>query len=136
MEKPESHETLEERRKYPRIKINSPVDILYKMHDLQAMIYDISPDGMQIRADSELLEKIIPDKDQLSEENAPLLDVSFHLKLYEIDTKINALCQVYYFNQQSDTQDDNVICGLKFINLDVESSKILDAFITEEMTSF
>jgi len=135
MDKPDSHETHEERRKYPRIVIDSHIDILYKDNQLTARIHDISPDGLQIRSDSETLQKINPDNEIMNEEGAPLLDVTFHLKLFEIDTKINALCKLYYSDQLPDEDNENVVCGLKFINLEGEGSKQIDAFITEEMTS-
>jgi len=135
MDKSKSHEAHDERRKYPRIVINSPIEISYKMHQLQATIHDISPDGLQIRSDGETLEKINPDNEQLSEENAPLLDVVFHIKLYDKDTKITALCKMYYSNQLADEKDENVVCGLKFVNFEGYNSKLLDAYFTEEMTS-
>jgi len=135
MDKSKSHEIHEERRRYPRIVINSPINILYKIHQLQATIHDISPDGLQIRAAGEILEKINPDNEQISEVNAPLLDVAFYLKLYDIDTKINALCKMYYSNQLTDEKNENVVCGLKFIKFDDYSSRLLNAYFTEEMTS-
>lgn len=135
MDKPDSHETHEERRKYPRIIIDSHIDILYKGNQLAARIHDISPDGLQIRSDSETLQKINPDNEIMNEETAPLLDVTFHLKLFEIDTKINALCKLYYSDQLPDEDNENVVYGLKFMNLEGDGSKQIDAFITEEMTS-
>ena len=135
MDKPDSHETHEERRKYPRIVIDSHIDILYKDNQLAARIHDISPDGLQIRSDSETLQEINPDNEIMNEETAPLLDVTFHLKLFEIDTKINALCKLYYSDQLPDEDNENVVYGLKFINFEGDGSKQIDAFITEEMTS-
>jgi len=146
MDKPASHETHEEKRQYPRIAIDAHVDILYKDNQLVARIHDISPDGLQIRFGSETLQKINPDNEIINEETAPLLDVTFHLKLYETDTKINALCKVYYLEQLPDEDYDNVawlpdgdyenvVCGLKFMNVEGEGSKQIDAFIAEEITS-
>lgn len=136
MDKSIPHEDFEEKRKYPRIVINSPIEILYKMHQLQAIIYDISPDGLQIRSDNGILEKINPDNEVISEENAPLLEVNFHLKLSESNEKISAQCKMLYSMQLEDEKDKNVVSGLKFVNFEEDGSKILDTYFAEEMTSY
>lgn len=136
MDKSKSHERYEDRREYPRIAIDSPVNILYKMQQLDARIHDISPDGLQIRTDSESLKKIYPDNENFTDANRPLLDVTFHLKLFEMDMRINALCEMYYSNPLQDGQDKDVACGLKFINFEGDGSLQLEAFITQEMSTF
>ena len=136
MDKSISHEDFEEKRKYPRIVINSPIEILYKIHHLQATIYDISPDGLQIHSDSELLEKINPDNEMISEENAPLLEVNFYIKLSGTDVKISAQCQMLYSKQLEDEKGINVVSGLKFVNFKGDDSIILDTYFSEEMTSY
>ena len=136
MDKSKSHERYENRREYPRIVIDSPVNILYKMQQLEARIHDISPDGLQIRTDSETLKKINLSNDNFTDVNAPLLDVSFRLKLFEMDMRINALCEMYYSNSLQDEKNKDVACGLKFINFEGDGSLQLEAFITQEMSTF
>ena len=136
MDKSKSHEHHEDRREYPRIAIDSPVNILYKMQQLDARIHDISPDGLQIRTNSASLKKIYPDNENFTDANRPLLDVTFHLKLFEMDMRINALCEMYYSNPLQDGQDKDVACGLKFINFEGDGSLQLEAFITQEMSTF
>ena len=136
MDKSKSHERYEDRREYPRIVIDSPVNILYKTQQLEARIHDISPDGIQIRANSASLKKINPDNEIFTDTNAPLLDVTFHLRLFEMDMRINALCEMYYSNPLQDGQDKDVACGLKFINFEGDGSLQLEAFITQEMSTF
>jgi c-di-GMP-binding flagellar brake protein YcgR len=129
-----SSELYEERREYPRIVINSPVNILYKIHRLEAKIHDISPEGIQIRANGESLKKINLYDENFTDASAPLLDVTFSLKLYEMDMRINALCKMYYSNSLFDEEERDTACGLKFINFEGDGSSQLDAFITQEMT--
>ena len=136
MSKLKSHEHHEDRREYPRIVIDSPVNILYKMQQMEARIHDISPDGLQIRTDRKSLKKINPGNENFTDANAPLLDVTFRLKLFEMDMRINALCEMYYSNSLQDDKDRDVVCGLKFINFEGDGSLQLEAFIAQEMTTF
>jgi len=129
-----SSEVYEERREYPRIVINSPVNILYKIHRLEAKIHNISPEGIQIRANGESLKKIDLYDENFTDASAPLLDVTFSLKLYGMDMRINALCKMYYSNSLFDEEERDTACGLKFINFEGDGSSQLDAFITQEMT--
>lgn len=136
MDKSKSQEHHEEKREYPRIILDSPVNIHYKIHQLDAKIHDISPDGLQIHADSESLKKINPDSDDFTEANAPLLDITFCLKLYEMEMRINALCKISYTNSLPEAENKDVAYGLKFINFEGDGSSQLDAFITQEMSTF
>jgi len=136
MDKSKSHERYEDRREYPRIVIDSPVSILYKTQQLKARIHDISPDGLQIRTDSESLKKIYPDNENFTDTNAPLLEVTFRLKLFEMEMRINALCEMYSSSSLQDDKDMDVVCGLKFINFEGDGSLQLEAFIAQEMTTF
>lgn len=131
-----SNEQHEERREYPRIVLDSPVNILYKIHRMDAIIHDISPDGLQIRADSESLKKINPENEEITEENAPLVDITFFLKLHEMDMRINALCKMYYSGYSPDENHGNMACGLKFINFEGDGSSQIEAFINHEMSSY
>ena len=136
MDKLKSQEHHEEKREYPRITMNSPVNVLYKLHQLDARIHDISPDGLQIRADCELSKKINPENEDFTEANAPLLDITFCLKLFEMEMRINALCKLYYSNPLPEAENQDVAYGLKFINFEGDGSSQLEAFITQEMTVF
>jgi hypothetical protein len=136
MDKLTAQEHIEEKREYPRIVLESPVNILYKIHQLQAKIHDISPDGLQIRADSESLKKINPDNEEFTEKNSPLLDVTFCLKLYEMDMRLNALCRISYTNPLPETENKDVVYGLKFVNFEGSGFSQLEAYITHEMSTF
>ena len=136
MDKSKSQKNHEEKREYPRIILDSPVNILYKIHQLDARIHDISSDGLQIHANSESLNKINPDNEDFTEANAPLLDITFHLKLYEMEMRINALCKISYSNTLPEAENKDVAYGLKFINFEGDGSSQLDAFITQEMSTF
>jgi hypothetical protein len=136
MGKSKSQEHHEDRREYTRIVIDTPVNILYKMQQLEARIHDISPDGLQIRTDSESLEKINPGNEKFTDTNAPLLNVTFRIKLFEMDMRINALCEMYYSNPIEGDNDINMACGLRFINFEGDGSLQIEAFITQEMSTF
>lgn len=83
---------------------------------MEARIHDISSEGLQIRADCESLKKINLYDENFTEANALLLDITFPLKIYEMDMKINALCKMYYPNSLLDEEDRDIACGLKFVN--------------------
>jgi hypothetical protein len=136
MDKSASQEHIEEKREYPRIILDSPVNIHYKIHQLEAKIHDISPDGLQIRADRESLKKINPGNEEFTEKNSPLLDVTFCLKLYEMDMRVNALCRISYTNPLSEDDNKDVVYGLKFINFEGSGASQLEAYITQEMSTF
>ena len=136
MKKSAAQEHIEEKREYPRIVLESPVNIHYKIHQLDAKIHDISPDGLQIRADSESLRKINPDNEEFTEKNSPLLDVTFCLKLYEMDMRINALCRISYTNPLPEIENKDIAYGLKFINFEGSGLSQLEAYITQEMSTF
>jgi hypothetical protein len=53
-----------------------------------------------------------------------------------MDVRINALCEMYYSNFIENDKDQNVACGLRFINFEGDGSLQLEAFITQEMSTF
>jgi hypothetical protein len=129
MDKSNSYEDHEERRKHPRIIINSPIKIHYKDDVLKARIRNLSPGGLQIRSNNETLQNIYPYDNNLTENNTPDLDVVFNLKFGGMKKEIRACCKMYYSVGLSDESDENIVCGLKFMNFEGESSNQIDDFI-------
>jgi hypothetical protein len=91
------YEIHEKRRKYPGIVTQQPVEIKYKTKTLQATVYDISPDGLQIRCNRNTMREIHSSGEFIRNNNAPLIDVVFSLPIGESHRQIKVACVIYYF---------------------------------------
>ena len=49
---------------------------------------------------------------------------------------IRGFCEMYYSNSIEDNKDKDVACGLRFINFEGDGSLQVEAFITQEMSTF
>jgi hypothetical protein len=92
-----SYDRHEKRRKYPGVIIQQPVEIKHKTKILKATVYDISPDGLQIRCNRETMYAIHPGGEFIRKNNAPLIDVVFSLPIGKSHRQIKATCIIYYF---------------------------------------
>ena len=124
----------EDRRKYPRIIINSPADIYYKGKKLKAVVYDISPDGLQMRCTRKTLQAIHPGGEYIKEENAPDMDVTFQLITEKWHREIKIFCKMYYFVLLPEKVENDVAFGLKFIEFSGDSANCVDNFIEDAMS--
>lgn len=123
----------DERRKYPRIKLNIPVCIGYGNNVVDARIYDLSPDGLQIRSSYTTLQMIYPLGVDTTRDKSPELYVAFNLNIHGSEIAINATCIMLYFNQLSEDTDENAVCGFQFVDMDALCRKYLDTFVSESM---
>jgi hypothetical protein len=128
------YEIHEDRRQYPRIVINCPADIYYQGKILKAIVYDISPDGLQIRCSRKTLQAIHPNGAYIKENNAPSMDVTFQLSTGKWQSDIKTSCRMYYFVLLPEKVAEDVAFGLKFIEFREDSAKYVDDFITDALT--
>jgi PilZ domain len=124
----------EERRKYPRVMINSPIVIYHNDSVLNGKIHDISEDGLQVRCDRKTLQLIHPDGKFIRKHNAPIVNVLFHLAIKGQQFDISVKCLMYYFVVLPDSGAMDIACGLRFISLDDRTSIDINAFIENAMT--
>ena len=134
MEKDQLYKPYEEQRKYPRIIINCPVNVGFKGKDFRAMLYDLSPDGLQIRCDRNTLKAIHPSGAFIKKETAPVLDVAFSLLVRNNNRQIGATGAMYYFVLLPDDEGVEVAIGMQFKSFKGRSSKYIDEFIEDALT--
>ena len=128
------YEIYEDRRKYPRIITNSPVEVRFQGKTLNARVHDLSPDGLQIRCSRAMFREIRPSGRAIKKENAPVVDVSFPLAVGRKDRTIEGSATLYYFVLLPGEKDGDVACGLEFKELRGKSRGSIDAFIEDAMT--
>jgi hypothetical protein len=124
----------EERRKYPRVILYSPVVIYHNDSVLNGEIHDISVDGLQVRCDRKTFQVIHPSGKFIRKDNAPVVDVLFHLAVKGQKFDISVKCLMYYFVVLPDASNMDIAFGLRFISLDDKTLIDINAFIENAMT--
>ncbi len=128
---PALYEVLEGRRKYPRIKLNTPIKLKKSKSSVEAIVYDISIDGLQIRCDRQAAMVLHPSGKFIKEGKGPNVDVTFKLSLEEKTNLVKVKCQIYYLAVVSDKQFAFGLVFKKFID---NSARIVDNFILDYIT--
>lgn len=127
------YETHEGRRKYPGIVIQQPVEIKYKTKTLQATVYDISPDGLQIRCDRNTMRTIHPSGEFIRKNNTPHIDVVFSHLIGKNQRQIKATCRIYYFVLLPEEKYKDLAFGVQFKKLKGNSAKYVGEFIIDAL---
>jgi hypothetical protein len=115
----------ESRRGYPRVKLRMPVQIgLAGGRVVIARIYNMSPDGVQIRCDRATAASILPDTSRLKPGEGPELLLVMRLTLGQ-DTRSHVIrCRLSYALPESAAE---VIMGLTFQELLPAQREAIDA---------
>jgi len=124
----------EEKRKFPRIIINSPVNIEFKGKKLTAVLHDLSPDGLQMRCDRNTLKAIRPSGKFIKKENAPRLNVSFSIHVRNNKRLIQATGLMYYFVLLPDDKGMEIAIGMQFKSFKGRCSRYIDEFVEDAIT--
>lgn len=124
----------EERRRYPRVVINSPIVIYHNDSVLEGKIHDISEDGLQVRCDRKTFQVIHPSGKFIRKDNAPVVNVLFHLSVKGQQFDLSVKCLIYYFVVLPDAGTRDIAFGLRFISLDDRLVIDIKAFIENAMT--
>ncbi len=131
-QEPYSH--FEERRTYPRVVTKSPVTVCHNGVALNAEIYDISADGVQIRCDRETFQRIHPTGMFIRKNNAPVVDIDFEITVSNAHSKISVKCLMYYFVLIPGAGERDVAFGLRFIMPEDNVIHSINAYIENAMT--
>lgn len=121
------YDMYEEKRDYPRIRVNALTEI-HKQdeYQLNAILYDISPDGVQLRCNRKTAHTIHPDGKFITEKTAPKVTLKFSLPIKGKEKEVTVQAKLYYF---SIIEIDVVVFGAKFIQFEKFSSRHVDDFI-------
>ena len=129
-------ELFEEKRKYPRIIINAPAQIQYaEGKSVNIHIYDISPEGLQVRCDDETAELLRPSNKPVHKDKKAPVKITFSLLYNNKEREIDVSCHILYITVPENVVgvEHNVALGLKFIRFQGEGKKITGRFIYNEM---
>jgi PilZ domain-containing protein len=125
-----TYKQYEEQRKYPRLRLDVPVIILCVGQQLiEGRIYDISPDGLQIRCNREAALAINPGAKQISVQDKIMVNVIFSLPSNTGNKQIKVISNVYYFTLTQDGSDKDVAFGLQFKKFDGTGDRYVENFI-------
>lgn len=115
----------ESRRGYPRVKLRMPVQVgLPGGRVVVARIYNMSPDGIQIRCDRQTAASIVPDTGRIAPGHAPELLVVMRLTAGQATRSHVIRCRLSYALPESASE---VIMGLAFQELLPEQREAIDA---------
>jgi PilZ domain-containing protein len=124
----------EESRKYPRVKVKLPVQLtLDNDRCVSASIYDISPDGLQIRCNRETAAVLNPGGKKIDQEHNLTVKAVFSLPIDYEQKKITVSCEVYYFVIVPGDTEEDVAFGLQFKKFEGQSIKYIGRHILSEL---
>ncbi len=124
--RPEHHE-FECRRAFPRVKLQMPVQIgLPGGEVVCARIYNITPDGLQVRCDRATARSIHPGREPPASGQEPELLVVMRLR-QDDDVRTHVLrCRVRYMLAES---RDEIAMGVDFLTLLPEQQAAIESVV-------
>ena len=132
--KTQFYEYYEESRKYPRIKFKRPVQIYYDNgRSVSASIYDISPDGLQIRCNRETAAALNPSGKNNDREHNLIVNAVFSIPINNELNEVKVSCKVYYFVIVLGNAEEDVAFGLRFKKFEGKSIKYVGRYILNEL---
>jgi hypothetical protein len=122
---------LEQRRAFPRVRLRIPVQIGLPGGQVAcARIYNLSPDGIQVRCDPITARRIHPSGETISDGSGPKVQVAIRLKR-GADVHTHVLkCKVFYLLPESPRE---FIIGLEFEELDSAQRDALDTLMSASL---
>lgn len=127
------YEHYEENRKYPRIRIDIPVQLYVDGCEYNASIHDISPDGLQVRCSRETAAGINPNGKKINQHDNILVDAVFSLPINNEVKEIKVSCKVYYFVLVSGNKGEDIAFGLNFKKFEGNTVKYIGRHILSEL---
>lgn len=127
------YEIYEEKRKYPRVEVGRPMEILSGGQTLPGFIHDISPDGLQIRCDRKTMQAIRPGGKAIKGGTGPLVNVVFTLPVGRHEKTIKAEARLYYFVLLPGEKPFDVAFGARFTSLGKDSQTDVEAFFRDAL---
>lgn len=124
----------EETRKYPRVHINLPITIyLDNKRFITASIYDISPDGLQVRCTRAVAEALNPRGKRIKYEDNIIVNTKFTVPIDDEQHVVAVSCQIYYFVMLPDVSGEDIAFGLKFKKFEGQSIRYIGDLIENEL---
>lgn len=121
----------ENQRRYPRVRPFRPVKlILADGSEVADAVFDISPDGMQLRCKGADARRIYPSGQPITAGNRPELELIVCLPFVDGDRRASVRCRLCYIHA---TKDGSISFGCQFLHLDVDSQQVLYQFFGESM---
>jgi hypothetical protein len=125
------YDMYEEKREYPRVNVNALTVIEKKdEYEINAILHDISPDGVQLRCNRKNAHIIHPSGKFISEKTAPKVLLKFSLPIDGKEKEIIVQSKIYYF---SIIEIDVVAFGAKFIQFEKFSGRHIDDYIMKSV---
>lgn len=127
------HNRYEEGRRFPRIPATLPVSISFGQNQtIEAVTFDISPDGIQIRCNKYIAQSIHRKDERIPESERPIVDISLNLPVKRADKKFAAKCQVAYMiflEAAAESETENAALGMRFLAIKGRGEKYLSKFL-------
>jgi hypothetical protein len=121
----------EERRRYPRIDLRTPVILTTENHQvLKVRMRNLSAEGLQIRCDRATASKLHPRGNQIAPGTGPQVMLRFELPIKGNLHPFAGTARLCYLAARS---IDEIAFGLEFTRLSLSAKKLLASFMVESM---
>jgi hypothetical protein len=124
------YEIYEEKRAFPRVTLNCPAIIVQGGERLRVTVYNLSPDGLQIRCDRTTAQRIHPSGRQIRKDAGPVLDVMVSLPQSGASRVLKTRCRAWYFAVVSDAE---IAFGLRFLDTGTAGGAVIEQFLREAL---
>ena len=123
----------EEQRRYPRIEFSTPVRVSWHKDEcIDAMIHDISPEGMQFRMKEEDAVNLIPRSGCIEQARRPRVTLKFSVRANELFTPLEAdaeICYALFMGSDLEDCEQEVAFGAEFKKMKKKSKNTLHSFL-------
>lgn len=122
---------VEQRRAFPRVRLSIPVRVGLRGGEVAcARIYNLSPDGIQLRCDADAARRIHPSGKSITDGSGPRVLVVLRLK-HGSDVRTHVLpCKVFYVLPETSQE---IIIGLEFDSLKSAQRELIDAILSASL---
>ncbi|MFT5173168.1 MAG: hypothetical protein ACI8W7_001339 [Gammaproteobacteria bacterium] len=122
---------LEQRRAFPRVRLSIPVQVGLRGGEVAcAKIYNLSPDGIQLRCDAATARRIHPSGKSITDGSGPRVLIALRLK-HGPDLRTHVLpCKVFYVLAETSQE---IIIGLEFGALKSAQREVIDAILSASL---
>ncbi len=125
------YDMYEEKRDYPRVSVNS-IAVVHKKdkYDVNLILYDISPDGVQLRCNRKTAYLIHPTGKFITEKTAPEIILKFALPIDGKKKDVIVQSKIFYFTL---IDTDVVAFGARFKKFEKFTQRHVDEFIRQSI---
>lgn len=125
------YDMYEEKRDYPRVSVNTLAEV-HKQdeYDVNVILHDISPDGVQLRCNRKTAHTIHPTGKFITEKTAPEIVLKFALPIDNKEKEVIVQSKIYYFTIIA---TDVVAFGAKFKKFEKFTERHVEKFIMDSI---